>query len=432
MADILTDDELEKRRQLAGSIGKPIVPPSGGNPSIGAAITSPDVQPIQQQMPQTASISGMTPLSAPRPAGDRYAAMAAAGPPQYHGLKKVLDTIGGATSIGRAIEQGGGFGTQGYDAKLAQEGGAAKAEEDQIKAGEEERQANATTEGEQIKNAGDEAGQVPQTIHTAAGDLQVPTKNIQTPASAIINTTGRENVAETNQAGANQRTTDTNTSRQNIAADTNASHETIATGRNKTSQEIAADRAASAERVATGRNLATVEAAKIRAAAQNDPDKLTAVMKTMKQQAQATLPQIDRALDETEAVAGMLGPTEGRWNDFWQGKVGVSDPKFAHYKDEIGMVSTAVTLAHARGRMSNELFEHFQQMFDAGKQAPENMIQALNVAKEWLDGYAKMGDPGSPVGGGGGGNGANTPAPPTSGGSLKIIRDANGRITGIQ
>ena len=117
----------------------------------------------------------------------------------------------------------------------------------------------------------------------------------------------------------------------------------------------------------------------------------------MKQQAQATLPGIDRALDETEKVANLLGPGEGRWNDFMTGKVGAGDPAFKHYHDEIGMVSSAVTLAHARGRMSNELFEHFEKMFDSGKQSPENMIQALNVAKEWLGDYAKMGPTGAPA-----------------------------------
>jgi len=196
----------------------------------------------------------------------------------------------------------------------------------------------------------------------------------------------RENVAGT-QAG----------SREKVAAGQNVSRETIAGERNKTSQEIAHERAESAERIATGHNLAMTEAARIRASAANDPNKLTNTMKTMKQQAEATLPGIDRALDETEKVAQKLGPVQGRWNDFMTGKVGAGDPEFKHYKDEIGMVSSAVTLAHARGRMSNELFEHFEKMFDAGKLSPENMIQALNVAKEWLGDYAKMGETGSPV-----------------------------------
>lgn len=176
-------------------------------------------------------------------------------------------------------------------------------------------------------------------------------------------------------------------------ADTKAKSATDVTSmKTKSAEDIARERRDSQERIATGHNLATTEAARIRAAAANDPNKLTNTMKTMKQQAQSTLPGIDRALDETEKIAAKLGPGEGRWNEFWQGKVGAADPEFAHYKDEISLVSTAVTLAHARGRMSNELYEHFQKMFDVGKQAPENMIQALNVAKEWLTEYANMGN----------------------------------------
>lgn len=174
--------------------------------------------------------------------------------------------------------------------------------------------------------------------------------------------------------------------------------------KNDTAETIAKGRDLTAATIARGHDLARMEVAKVgmMARASKDPNALTNTMKTMKQQAISTLPGIDRALDETQQVAGKLGPVEGRWNDFWQGKVGADDPTFSHYKDEIGMVSSAVTLAHARGRMSNELFEHFQQMFDAGKQSPGNMTQALNVAKEWLTDYAKMGDtptPNAPAGG---------------------------------
>jgi hypothetical protein len=202
-------------------------------------------------------------------------------------------------------------------------------------------------------------------------------------------------------------------SAQDIASGKNKTAEDIAAGRNQTAEDIAKARVASQELIAKGHDLVSTENARIRADAQNDPNKLTNTMKTMKQQAQSTLPGIDKALEETEQVANLLGPVAGRWNDFWQGRVGVSDPKFAHYKDEIGMVSSAVTLAHARGRMSNELFDHFNKMFDAGHQSAENMIQALNVAHEWLDGYAKMGE--TPAGGGA--------AAPPAGGPAKSFKD---------
>jgi hypothetical protein len=181
------------------------------------------------------------------------------------------------------------------------------------------------------------------------------------------------------------------------------SAEDIEKERTASAEKIAKERTESAERITTGHNLTATEVARIRAAAANDPNKLTNTMKTMKQQAQATLPGIDRALDETEKVAGLLGPGEGRWNDLMTNKLGAENPAYKHYYDEIGMVQSAVTLAHARGRMSNELFEHFEKMFDAGKQAPANMIQALNVAKEWLTDYSTMGE---------GAGGGATPAAP--------------------
>ena len=215
----------------------------------------------------------------------------------------------------------------------------------------------------------------------------------------------------------------TGETQENVAGTKTQSAEKIAGEHNKTAEQIAKEKNESAERIAKGHDLAHTEAARIRAASADNPNKLTNTMKTMKQQAQATLPGIDRALDETEKVANLLGPGEGRWNDFWTGKVGSGEPVYKHYKDEIGMVQSAVTLAHARGRMSNELFEHFEKMFDAGKQNAENMIQALNVAHEWLSDYATMGDgpgggayPAKPKPAGGGGE---KPAPPKVGDVVK-------------
>jgi hypothetical protein len=138
--------------------------------------------------------------------------------------------------------------------------------------------------------------------------------------------------------------------------------------------------------------------AAMRIQAANDPNKLTMATRNIKQLAVSLLPEIDRVDKETDAVRDLLGPGAGRWNNFWQGKVGISDPKYASYKDDVGFLSTGITLAHARGRMSNELFEHFMQMFDAGKQSPENMKAAISVARTWMQNYASLGEPGAPLG----------------------------------
>lgn len=257
-------------------------------------------------------------------------------------------------------------------------------------------QAEAAKQGGELVPFTDQSGQTTQVPLSKWGPLEVEreradalqksteTKGQTAKDVAATNVAGRENVAATNVAGREEVAAGQNTSRENVAHENNLTRTQVAQQADTTRRLIAQEHEAGAN---------------ARAAMTNDPNKLTNTMKTMKQQAQATLPEIDNAIKETNEVADLLGPAAGRWNDFMQGKVGVSDPRYAHYADEIHMVSTAVTLAHARGRMSNELFESFQKMFDAGRQSPENMIQALSVAKEWLSGYANMGESATPSSG---------------------------------
>lgn len=373
MADYpaIMDDEQEdqpKNGYAPVPPPRPIVPPPVN--------TMPVPAPAIPTAPPVTDPNAISKLTSPAPAVEPPARpqWKDYAPPERHGMAK-LGSILAASSpwLNRAVnvapeqraEKNYKGATSDYDTELAQ--------------GEKERaeqrsEANTQSEEQLRQEQAKQFGLVPVKVPWQDAPVMVQQKD----AARLEQEIGRGKSAADIATGKNETTKE------------------VATGKNKTAEDITKERTASAERIATGRNLANKEIATIRASMANDPNKLTNTMKTMKQQAQATLPQIDKALDETEKVAGLLGPTEGRWNDFWQGKVGVSDPAYAHYKDEIGMVSTAVTLAHARGRMSNELFEHFQQMFDAGKQSPENMIQALNVAHEWLDGYAKMGDEAQP------------------------------------
>jgi hypothetical protein len=176
-------------------------------------------------------------------------------------------------------------------------------------------------------------------------------------------------------------------------------------------KKIDLDRELGFAKLATQKDIA-----QMRVDAGNDPNKLTIQTKNIKQLAMSLLPHIDDALTETDGIAKELGPAAGRWNDFWQGKVGTANPAFASYKDDIGFLTTGITLAHARGRMSNELFEHFQQMFDAGKQDPENMKAAIKVAGKWMKDYASLGEPGSAIPP----SGSSRTAAPTGKGALSL------------
>jgi len=392
------DDELPLGQDEEGSLtGMRVAAPAASiaAPATGdASITGMPSAVTPQEKPESITsgpLGGTHPLAA-RPAAEHLAALESSPSPisQRHGfggtVKNILDVAGSA--LFPSISQNIPGSTANRTAQLGQARLAATEEGKNIQEQEAERTAQAV-EGLRVAQAKEatqkgnaaEAG-MENVVITGPNGVQysVPRKDAERLLGTI-----------TTQQGAGERGAARNQTMENIAGD-----------RQTSAEKIAQERIASQERIAQGRNLTMTEVARIRAASADDPNKLTQTMKTMKQQAAATLPQLDKTLDETEKVAAKLGPVEGRWNDFWQGKVGASDPEFAHYKDQVAMVSSAVTLAHARGRMSNELFEHFQKMFDAGKQSPENMIQALNVAKDWLTDYAHMGEAPAPAGGGGG------------------------------
>lgn len=206
---------------------------------------------------------------------------------------------------------------------------------------------------------------------------------------------GTKTVADIHEAGANTRNTAAIASREQMAKMADETRRAIAASNEQLQRD--------------------------KLAVQNDPNKLTVAMKNVKQQAQAVLPGIANAIDETDHVSDLLGPEQGRWNDFMQGKIGISDQRYAHYKDEIGFVESAVALAHARGRMSDTVFNHFKSMFDSGRQSADNMKVALQVAQEWMNDYAHLGEPaqGAPA--------AGTPAGVPAGAKVHTLNDFLGK-----
>jgi hypothetical protein len=129
------------------------------------------------------------------------------------------------------------------------------------------------------------------------------------------------------------------------------------------------------------------------------------------QRAQNVVTQIPRLREEVNALQAQLGPIPGRWNEFWQGNVGVAAPEYAHVKDDMEFLSSAVALAHAYGRLPTSISQKFDKMYEAGKQDPKNMQAAFDIAMEWLPNITKgaetkgerAGGATPPAGGGGGG-----------------------------
>jgi hypothetical protein len=370
-------------------------------PSMGSAPTSappgamPDVMPTSGTASPSAGIPSIGAGAAPSLAKPKESVWQKLG----HGLEKGAEVAGDVLAPGvTAMIPGTKLN------KEAEAGREAKISGEQAESNLKGAQAEAAKQGGEMVPFTDSSGQTTQVPLSKWEPLEVARER----ADALQKSTETKgqtakDVAATNVAGRADVAAGQNTSRETVAGEANTSREGIARENNMTRVQVA-QQADSTRRLIAQEHEA---GANSRAALTNSPDKLTNTMKTMKQQAQATLPEIDNAIKETNEVADLLGPEKGRWNNFIQGTIGSPDPRYAHYVDEIHMVSTAVTLAHARGRMSNELFESFQRMFDAGKQSPENMIQALQVSKEWLTGYANMGESATP-------NSGNTP--PAGGG----------------
>lgn len=109
------------------------------------------------------------------------------------------------------------------------------------------------------------------------------------------------------------------------------------------------------------------------------------------QRASNVVAQLPRLTTEVKQMSDTIGPEAGRWNRFWQGEVGAADPQFAHLRDDMEYISSAIALAHAYGRLPATISDKFDAMYQAGKQDPKNMLAALDVANKWLPQIMKAG-----------------------------------------
>ena len=132
------------------------------------------------------------------------------------------------------------------------------------------------------------------------------------------------------------------------------------------------------------------------------------------------LPQVEQ---EMQANAADLGPVMGQWDKFVQGKVGMDNPKFAHLRSSLMMAATAVAMAHAIGRLPENLREEFDSAINAPKQTAGNLIATLEAMKPWMKDMSTLAQPGVNQGinvGAGAGGGAQAPAVGTVEGGYKF------------
>jgi hypothetical protein len=130
----------------------------------------------------------------------------------------------------------------------------------------------------------------------------------------------------------------------------------------------------------------------------------TMQMRTAGARAQLAAQEVPGVIQEITALKDQLGPIAGRWSEFMQGKVGAPNPEIAGLRSDLIFLSSAVALAHAVGRLPENLREEFDQMINAPKQSPENLITTLNHVQKWMQDNAQYmtGRPGGAQRGGGG------------------------------
>jgi hypothetical protein len=85
-----------------------------------------------------------------------------------------------------------------------------------------------------------------------------------------------------------------------------------------------------------------------------------------------------------DSMKDKLGPVFGRWNEFMQGKVGLDNPDFAALRADLLMMSSAVALAHAQGRLPENLRQEFDHAINSPKQTPENLKAIITTIVPWL------------------------------------------------
>jgi hypothetical protein len=131
--------------------------------------------------------------------------------------------------------------------------------------------------------------------------------------------------------------------------------------------------------------------------------------------ADIVLSAIPDVLNDLRTNAAQLGPGMGRFNDIYSGKIGAPNPQFAGLMADLHLMGTAVALAHAQGRMSNELLTEFNNMIASPQQSPQNIEAVLGKVQNYMQRQSDLG-----AGRNSGGGHPAAPAGPPQGADVQV------------
>jgi hypothetical protein len=114
----------------------------------------------------------------------------------------------------------------------------------------------------------------------------------------------------------------------------------------------------------------------------------TSTTRTMQEAAPKVTYLVDRIGPLIDQLSGQLGPTGGRWSEFWAGKVGAPGPQFTKLRTDVGLLQTQLMRMHVGARGGEYIMKKFQDLIDSGKQSPENMKAALEEIRAYAQDVA--------------------------------------------
>jgi hypothetical protein len=81
---------------------------------------------------------------------------------------------------------------------------------------------------------------------------------------------------------------------------------------------------------------------------------------------------------------GKLGPLASRWNEFWGGKFGASDPDYLALRTRLGLAQTKMMQAHVGSRGGAFMLEHFEDLANAKKMSADNLRSELGQELNYM------------------------------------------------
>jgi hypothetical protein len=127
------------------------------------------------------------------------------------------------------------------------------------------------------------------------------------------------------------------------------------------------------------------------AAGVNSMNTPTTLQRNAGGRADIVLSAIPDVLNDLRQNASQLGPGMGRFNDIYSGKIGAPNPEFSGLMADLHLLGTAVALAHAQGRMSNELLTEFNSMIASPQQSPANIEAVLSKVQKFMQRASEQG-----------------------------------------